>query len=242
MEKTIGEKIQKLRKEKGLSQEDLAESVDVSRQAISKWERGESLPELNNLISIADLFEVSVDYITNSDKKISKKKRKIALEDIKIKNEEVKQKALLLLVIGVFTLVVSAFTFPLMESYFSEGLTIILFGMLVTIGVVLILISYKVSFIEKLKLYSQEVQEHININEINNGILIRITGISVVIMGAMSFVLLNEFYSEELSLLLLGIILAVGIIMIIYGHIKANNYLKERDVLLNKLKMVKRLF
>ena len=46
---TIGEKLCKLRKQKGLSQEAVADAVGVSRQAVSKWERDESLPDLDNV-------------------------------------------------------------------------------------------------------------------------------------------------------------------------------------------------
>lgn len=53
----------KLRKEKGLSQEELADKLSVSRQAISKWERGESLPDTDNLIRLAKLYGVSIDEI-----------------------------------------------------------------------------------------------------------------------------------------------------------------------------------
>lgn len=53
----------KLRKEKGLSQEELADKLAVSRQAISKWERGESLPDTDNLIRLAKLYGVSIDEI-----------------------------------------------------------------------------------------------------------------------------------------------------------------------------------
>lgn len=55
------EKLQKLRKEKGLSQESLGELLGVSRQAISKWESGGSYPELEKLIVISDMFGVTID-------------------------------------------------------------------------------------------------------------------------------------------------------------------------------------
>jgi len=54
-------KLQKLRKEKGLSQEALAEMLDVSRQAISKWESGQSYPEMEKLIILTDIFGVTLD-------------------------------------------------------------------------------------------------------------------------------------------------------------------------------------
>ena len=55
------EKLQKLRKEKGLSQEALAEMLDVSRQAISKWEGGFSYPEMEKLIALTEIFGVTLD-------------------------------------------------------------------------------------------------------------------------------------------------------------------------------------
>lgn len=54
-------KLQKLRKEKGLSQEALAEMLNISRQAVSKWEGGVSYPDMENLISISDMFGVTLD-------------------------------------------------------------------------------------------------------------------------------------------------------------------------------------
>ena len=49
------------RKSRGLSQEDLAAKVNVSRQAISKWETGDAMPDLNNLLLLADALEISLD-------------------------------------------------------------------------------------------------------------------------------------------------------------------------------------
>lgn len=57
----FNEKLQKLRKEKGLSQESLAEILNVSRQAISKWESGQSYPETENLIILSGIFGVTID-------------------------------------------------------------------------------------------------------------------------------------------------------------------------------------
>ncbi|MBO4678775.1 MAG: helix-turn-helix transcriptional regulator [Lachnospiraceae bacterium] len=54
-------KLYELRKQKGLSQEELAGRLNVSRQTISKWEVGESAPDMDNLVSISELFGVSLD-------------------------------------------------------------------------------------------------------------------------------------------------------------------------------------
>ena len=60
---TFGEKLYQLRKEKGLSQEALAEKLNTTRQAISKWENGQGYPETEKLLIIGNIFEVSMDYL-----------------------------------------------------------------------------------------------------------------------------------------------------------------------------------
>lgn len=59
----LADSIQSLRKAKGISQEELAERVGVSRQAVSKWESGQSIPDLEKIISLSDFFEVTTDYL-----------------------------------------------------------------------------------------------------------------------------------------------------------------------------------
>ena len=59
----LGEKIYTLRKNKNISQEEFANILNTSRQAVSKWERNESKPDIDKLISIAKLFNVSIDYL-----------------------------------------------------------------------------------------------------------------------------------------------------------------------------------
>ena len=63
----LSEKIYKLRKNSGLSQEQLAEQLNVSRQAISKWESGTAVPESEKLITISNYFGVSVDYLLKEE-------------------------------------------------------------------------------------------------------------------------------------------------------------------------------
>ncbi len=58
---TLAEKIAGLRRGRKLSQGDLAEKLDVSRQSVSKWETGQAVPELDKLVKLADLFGVTVD-------------------------------------------------------------------------------------------------------------------------------------------------------------------------------------
>ena len=61
--KTFSEKLLELRRREGLSQEQLADRLGVTRQSVSKWESGAAVPELSKLVALSDLFGVSVDYL-----------------------------------------------------------------------------------------------------------------------------------------------------------------------------------
>ena len=63
----LSKKIAALRKAKGISQEELADVLLTSRQAISKWERGESYPDIDRLKDLAIYFNVSIDYLLDYD-------------------------------------------------------------------------------------------------------------------------------------------------------------------------------
>lgn len=68
---TLPETILELRTAKGLSQGDLAERLEVSRQSVSKWETGQSVPDLDKIIKLADLFGVTVDELVRGEPKPS---------------------------------------------------------------------------------------------------------------------------------------------------------------------------
>ena len=63
----FSEKLYELRKKRGLSQEELAEALDVSRQAISKWESGRAMPEAGKLLAVSEYFSVSLDELMKED-------------------------------------------------------------------------------------------------------------------------------------------------------------------------------
>ena len=64
---TLGQRIQQKRKEKGLSQETLGEQLNVSRQTVYKWENDQTIPELFNLIAMAEILEVKVGWLINEE-------------------------------------------------------------------------------------------------------------------------------------------------------------------------------
>lgn len=64
---TISDRIIELRKQNSLSQEDLAEVVGVSRQAVSKWESGQSTPDIEKVIKLSEYFNISTDYLLKGE-------------------------------------------------------------------------------------------------------------------------------------------------------------------------------
>lgn len=59
----FSEKLVTLRKSNALTQEQLAEKLDVSRQSVSKWESGQAIPELDKIVALSNVFEVTIDYL-----------------------------------------------------------------------------------------------------------------------------------------------------------------------------------
>ena len=65
---TFGQKLQQLRRARGMSQEDLAGQLSVTRQTISKWELDTSTPDLDYLCKLCDLFGVTADYLIRPER------------------------------------------------------------------------------------------------------------------------------------------------------------------------------
>lgn len=77
---TFGQKLKEARKEAGLSQEQFAEKMSVSRSAVAKWESDKGMPDVNNLKVMAQLLGVSVDYLLDEDEKLSFNEIKEAID------------------------------------------------------------------------------------------------------------------------------------------------------------------
>lgn len=79
---TIGKTIAALRYKKGFTQAELGERIGVSFQAVSKWERGETLPDVSVLTDLADILEISVDYILRGGETVLSFKGKTSVPDM----------------------------------------------------------------------------------------------------------------------------------------------------------------
>ncbi len=77
---TFGEKLKDARKNAGLSQEQFAEKLSVSRSAVAKWEAGNGLPDVENLKAMAQLLDISIDYLLADEEKLSFNEIKEAID------------------------------------------------------------------------------------------------------------------------------------------------------------------
>ena len=80
---TIGYQIQSLRKSKGYTQNQLGDMVGVSFQAVSKWERGEALPDIATFASLAEVLDTTIDNLLHGGKKVTDYKGRKTMDDIK---------------------------------------------------------------------------------------------------------------------------------------------------------------
>lgn len=118
-------RLYQLRKQKGLSQEELANRLNVSRQTISKWEVGDSTPDMEKLVAISDLFEVSLDKLVMGKEDEVQVPATTKSEFVTVINEKVltgenKKKAKSALkIIGIIAAVVLAVDVISMIIYFA---------------------------------------------------------------------------------------------------------------------------
>ena len=96
----IEKKLKDARVQAGLTQEQVAEKVMVSRQTISNWENGKSLPDIVSIISLSDLYQISLDDLLKGDKKMTEKIEK----DVKVAKDNkrlIVTTALIFFVVGI---------------------------------------------------------------------------------------------------------------------------------------------
>lgn len=84
----FSEKLLTLRKAKDLTQEQLAEKLDVSRQSVSKWESGQAIPELDKIVALSAVFDVTTDYLLKSSE----------IDDLSVKTEMLEKQQQMMLI------------------------------------------------------------------------------------------------------------------------------------------------
>lgn len=133
---SIGGKLYELRKKKGLSQEEVADKLNVSRQTVSKWETDQSMPEFDKIVPICELYSITADELLTGIKKEEKVEETISKSDTtSVKEQEgVNKKRALGIGIGVFLYFVAVvwvmITVPVMRMnpIVSSGVFLLIAG------------------------------------------------------------------------------------------------------------------
>ncbi len=96
----ICERLKEARKTAGMTQEEVAEKVLVSRVTISSWENGKTLPDIASLISLSDLYNISLDELVKGDSKMTEKIKKDS-KDLQVKTRVILTVAVIAVIFGV---------------------------------------------------------------------------------------------------------------------------------------------
>lgn len=243
------QKLKKMRAQKGWSQEEFAEKLQVSRQAVSKWENGQGFPETEKLVKMSRLFQVSLDYLLKDEDQLLGEQG--TTEEGYYASQEVVEAYLLnkkqgaqKIALGVAILIASI-TLPM---YLQETFGYVLFMMIVAVGVaILVWQGFSVKEYKELETqplvfddsFIQEFRQKSSANRKRYGILI-VTGIVIIILSfGIPFLTNNtESAGRDPLIALMPIIWALAVYLFIIAgsamegeRLVTNNeeYLKENE-------------
>lgn len=123
----LSDKIISLRKKEGLSQEQLAEQLGVSRQTVSRWELGTAMPDAGNLKALSRLFGVTSDYLLNDDYRSDEDLPKVQA----LRSDQSTQILMYLVILEVMALLLQFMTVVILENVFFAVLSFLPFGAMV---------------------------------------------------------------------------------------------------------------
>lgn len=223
---TFGEKIQKLRKEAGLSQEELASQLNVSRQAISKWERNNGYPETEKIIRMSKIFHVTMDYLLNEE---DTQMQGINVEQGLYVSREMADGFLLYQKQKNLKAAVAAgiMVGSLSLSYLSSDLSMLLFMLILIIGMILLFSikltenPYRKLWQEPL-LFDKTVKAELNAQYAEKKKYLQsfiLVGIAFISLGFLFFPLLfpaEQLVADTIALAMGMIIAGIGIFLCIY--------------------------
>lgn len=245
---TFGEKIQKLRKEAGISQEELSYQLGVSRQAVSKWERDSGYPETEKIVRMGRIFNVSLDYLLNEEEEQSYEKDDEC--GIYVNREMANgfilyQKRKFLKIAIAAGIMVGGLALSFVFSHIS----MLLFMLILIVGIIL-LISAKIADnpYRKLRqeslLFDKAVKGELNVAYAEKKNVLqtsRLVGIALIALGLLFFPLIvpvELFFADTIVLATGMFVTGIGIFLCIYasGIIRAYQLLIMNETYRQKRK------
>lgn len=221
----FSENLKTLRKIKNISQEELAERLEVSRQAISKWESGECYPETEKLIKLSELFNYNIDELLNQSITINEDTEKKEYECIYKKFTKGVTLGIILILIGV-TLLLITLGINTNKKFITFGIIILL--LFITTAVPLFIInginmeSFKTKNKTLLNFYTEE-----EIEKFNKKFAIRIAlGVSIILIGIMFLLASYIIYDTEsiMPAAIFMIFITISVPIFVYNGIQKSKY------------------
>lgn len=203
----FGLKLQELRKAKGLSQEALADQLNISRQAVSKWETGEGYPEMDKLLILSDLFQVSLDYLLkDEDNQVNTQEDKYFMSSSLIQEFITFKNAFAYrIAISVMAIILSV-NFPLFfDSINLDAVGVVLMLVVIAIAVTVLIVTgisaERYSDIDKMEIQistndMQDLQMQYALFRSRFGLVIGI-GVCLIILSVAGVIVISEFFGED---------------------------------------------
>lgn len=193
----FSENLQNLRKIQNMSQEQLAEKIDVSRQAVSKWESGNGYPELEKLIAICEIFDCSMDVLVKGKVTLDSTGEKKKYESMQNKFSKGISLGVGIILLGITFMLYFAglsektgISEILEEQYGILGVTILLICVLISMPIFIVLginqDNFKRKYIKLSNFYTEEEVENFN-KKFIIGISV---GVSLILIGTILLVFL----------------------------------------------------
>ena len=221
---SLSENLQNLRKIKNMSQEELAEKLDVSRQAVSKWESGNGYPETEKIISICEIFDCSMDQLVKGkiSNDIKSEKNNYDLIMTKAAKEIALGVAVILLGVSIMLSILGfATNEQAEEQYALIGIVLILIGVVFAVPLFIIngtkIDNFKKKNPKVANVYSEDEIEEAN-SKYTKYLAI---GISIILLGVVIMMLLLglKVFGEDstLPVATLMYFVTIGVLLIIYS-------------------------
>ena len=232
---SLSENLQNLRKIKNMSQEELAEKLDVSRQAVSKWESGNGYPETEKIISICEIFDCSMDQLVKGKISNDIKLEKNNYDLIMTKAAKGISCGVALILLGVsimLTILGFAYNEQSEEQLALIGVIAILIGVVFAVPLFIIQGS-KIENFKKKNLKVASVYSEDEIEEANSKYIRYLAiGISIIILGVVIMILLIglKTFREESSLpvAILMYFITIGVLIIVYSGMMKEKFNIEK--------------
>lgn len=211
---TLGQRLQKARKESGLSQEELAEQLGVSRQAVSKWENDSGYPEMEKMIRLSQIYQVSLDYLVGNEQEQEQLNEDTSTKGWYVSHELAKSflayQKVKYMKIGICVLLVfasSAFSYiEVYDDYFGRvgdilSTFLIMLAIILIISMAILSNPYKKIWTEPL-VFDEEVLKQLRVEFAENKKkqqIMLIGGVFICLTGCMLMQELGDMISEDLQ-------------------------------------------